>query len=102
MPDVLLAGGDLVEQFVGSMDINIYVDEKGENLLFVVSNNTSLISASYHLADSYLRSENPAMGNMYQVYIFKEPITSAGFSNAAAQIQFEQLSQTMICNLPIP
>jgi len=76
------AGFDLTEQYVGTMDVDIYVDEKGENLLFILSNNTSTTSATYHISSSYTRTEEPRMGNMFQVYIFKEPITNVGFVEA--------------------
>jgi RHS repeat-associated protein len=82
---IVAAGFDLVEQFVGSMNIDIQVDEKGENLLFIVSNTTSESSAFYHMADSHERSPgNEAMGNLYQVYIWKEPISSLGFSDVTS------------------
>jgi RHS repeat-associated protein len=80
---VISAGLDIVEQFVGSMNIDIHVDEKGENLLFVISNTTSETSAFYHLADSHEREwGDTEMGNLNQVYIFKEPITGSGFNEA--------------------
>jgi hypothetical protein len=77
------AGLDIVEQFVGSMNIDIHVDEKGENLLFVISNTTSETSAFYHLADSHeIEWGDTDMGNLNQVYIFKEPITCDDFNEA--------------------
>lgn len=83
---LVAAGTDIVEQYVGSMNIDIQVDEKGENMLFILGNNTSKTSALYHAADSYERTPgNEAMGNMYQVYIWKEPITTAGFNNAVTE-----------------
>lgn len=88
---LLLAGTDLVEQFAGSMDVEIQVDESGENMLFIVSNNTSKTSAFYHMADSHERSTDAAMGNLYQVYLWKEPITDAGFKSAAYTSAMESL-----------
>jgi hypothetical protein len=80
IPELIFAGFDLVEQFVGSMNIDIQVDEGGENLLFIVGNTTSKTSAFYHMAGSHDRtSGHEAMGNMYQLFIWKEPI-AAGFS----------------------
>lgn len=76
---LLSAGLDLTEQFVGSMKIDIQVDGNGENLLFVISNTTSATSAAYHMWGSYTRDQEPQGGNLNQVYIFKEPITNAGF-----------------------
>ncbi len=73
------------------MTIDIHLDEKGENLLFVLSNTTSATSATYHISSSYLRAEEPRGGNMNQVYIFKEPITNAGFmevENGSTSQQF--------------
>lgn len=84
---LLNAGFDLVEQFVGSMRIDIQVDESGENMLFIVSNNTSKTSATYHIADSHERSfGNESMGNMYQIYIWKEPINENNFLKAALNV----------------
>jgi RHS repeat-associated protein len=78
---VFLAGTDLVEQFVGSFTVNIHVDDKGQNLLFVVSNTTSNTSGLYRIADSHDRvpGQLTARGNLNQVYIWQEPISSSGF-----------------------
>jgi len=90
---LVAAGTDIVEQYVGSMDIEIQVDEKGENMLFIVGNNTSKTSALYHAADSYERTTgNQVMGNMYQVYIWKEPITTGGFNNAVTENRMDDLN----------
>jgi hypothetical protein len=79
-----VAGTDIVEQFVGSINIDIQVDANGENMLFIISNTTSKTSAFYHIADSYERTPNglTSMGNIYQVFIWKEAITDAGFKSA--------------------
>jgi len=59
------------------------VDEKGENLLFFVSNETSSTSASYHMSGSHDRvpGQLSPRGNMHQVFIWQEPISSSGFMN---------------------
>ncbi|HSC54492.1 MAG TPA: DUF6443 domain-containing protein [Phnomibacter sp.] len=75
--EFVLAGGDVVEQFVGSFDLDIQMDEKGENVLFIMKNTTSNTSALYHMADSHDRDSNlqfDARGNLNQIYIWKEPL----------------------------
>ena len=81
---LVLAGFDLVEQFVGGMEVDIQVDEKGENLLFIISNTTGKRSAYYHLTSDIERapSSQTPQGNLYQRYIWKEPIPAA-FNQAA-------------------
>lgn len=65
-------------------NIDIHVDEKGENLLFMVSNSTGRRSAWYHMAGDIERAPTgrTPTGNMNQIYIWKEPITSVGFEGA--------------------
>lgn len=84
---LLMAGTDLVEQFIGSFKVDIHVDQKGENLLFFVSNTTSSTSAFYHLANSHERVPGKwtPMGNMNQVFIWQEPISSSGFNVITSQ-----------------
>ncbi len=81
---MISAGTDIVEQYVGSIDIDIHVDEKGENLLFMVSNSLGRRSAWYHMASDIERAPNgrTPTGNINQIYIWKEPITSGGFEEA--------------------
>jgi RHS repeat-associated protein len=76
--ELVLAGGDIVEQFVGSFDLDIQMDEKGENVLFIMKNTTSSTSAFYHMANSHDRDPSvqfDARGNLNQVFIWKEPLT---------------------------
>jgi len=84
IPGIFNAGTDLVEQFVGSMTIDIHVDSKGENLLFVVSNTTGKKSAYYHLATDIERvpGQLTPQGNFNQIYLWKEPIKSISFLQA--------------------
>lgn len=82
------------------MDIDIQVDEKGENMLFIVSNNTSEKSAFYHMVDAHERSPgNEAMGNLYQVYIWKEPI-APGFNDFISPGTPQASSSTGISTTP--
>lgn len=94
LPGLVMAGLDIVEQFVGSMGINIYVDESGGNLLFVINNTTSMTSAAYHIANSFDRVSGQMSpgGNLNQVYIWKEPISAANFNNAESQLKMEHLN----------
>ena len=79
---IILAGTDLVEQFVGGFLLDIRVDEKGENLLFILQNTTGIRSASYHRNADIERDPNAEFtpeGNLNQIYIWKEPINSKQF-----------------------
>lgn len=73
----IAAGTDLVEQFVGSMSVEIQVDGEGKNLLFIVSNTTSVTSAFYRMGTSFDRDPNKRtpMGSFNQVYIWREPVS---------------------------
>lgn len=98
-----LAGTDIVEQFVGSFSLNIHVDEKGENLLFILSNQTSNTSAFYHLpVNNYDRDPNQLTprGNLNQVYIWQEPISSSGFMNITSPRPAAASSTTGILGAP--
>lgn len=52
-------------------------------MLLIVNNTTSKTSAFYHYADSHDTSAGAAMGNLYKVYKWNEPIMGACFKNAA-------------------
>ena len=71
------AGADLTEQFVGSMDINIFPSEDGKTATFVITNSTSYESGSYGLGTSYERGErdSDAGATTRQTYTFTEPIS---------------------------
>jgi RHS repeat-associated protein len=73
------AGLDISEQFVGSMDINIYPSEDGKTATFVINNSTSYESATYRMGTSYERGErsNDAFSTTRQTYTFSEPISKA-------------------------
>ena len=88
---IIYAGGDIVEQFVGGFLLDIQVDEKGENLLFVLKNTTGNKSAYYHLGTDIERTPGGTTpgGNLNQLYIWKEPITEAAFTNAVLQGAWE-------------
>jgi hypothetical protein len=75
------------------MNIEIQVDENGENMLFIVSNTTSKSSAFYHMADSFdrIQGQPTAMGNMNQVYMWKEPISDAGFKSAEVEMTWDNM-----------
>jgi len=81
---IISAGPDIVEQFVGGFLLDIRVDEKGENLMFILSNTTGRYSAYCHMASDIQRSPSglTGEGNLNQVYIWKERISSAGFDYA--------------------
>jgi hypothetical protein len=87
-----LAGGDLVEQFVGSFKLDIQMDEGGENVLFILSNTTGNKSAFYHLPFVHDTNRNPNQvtpgGNLNQVYIWQEPldnVMNTGFTNTIGE-----------------
>jgi RHS repeat-associated protein len=92
------AGPDIVEQFVGTMDVDIHVDSKGENLLFFVSNTTSRESAFYRMALNIERDPNrlTAQGNFNQIYIWKEPISTALFDEAMGVDYYNPLKENNI------
>jgi RHS repeat-associated protein len=75
---VLMAGFDIVEQFVGGMTIDMRVDESGENLMFIVRNTTGKKSGFYHGAEDVQRvpGKTTPMGNMNQIYIWKESLAT--------------------------
>jgi hypothetical protein len=81
---IVNAGPDVVEQFVGGFILDIRVDEKGENLMFILSNTTGRHSAYYHMASDIQRSPGGLTreGNLNQVYIWKEHISPAAFDYA--------------------
>jgi RHS repeat-associated protein len=81
---IIMAGGDLAEQFVGGFLLDIHVDEKGENLLFVINNTTGNHSAYYHMTTDIQKTPGVTTpeGNFNQKYIWKEPISNAAFINA--------------------
>jgi RHS repeat-associated protein len=97
---LFMAGPDIVEQFVGTMDIEIQVDEKGENLLFMVSNTTSVTSAFYRLGTSFDRDPNQItpMGNFNQLYIWKEPVSKALAEEAMGVDYYNPLTDSHIFN----
>jgi hypothetical protein len=57
-----------IKQFVGSYRIDIYVIE-GNELMFILSNNTSMKSFLYGKGTEWERSSFRLDGNMYQDYI---------------------------------
>jgi hypothetical protein len=68
LPGLFKAGIDPIEQFVGGYRINIYVIE-GNELMFILSNNTSMKSLLYDKGPEWERSSFRLDGNMYQDYI---------------------------------
>jgi len=67
------SGASPFKQLIGTMNINIYSD--GENLTFEIWNKTSFKSFFYQApVPSWNRSTMPIMGNMEQVYRWKEKI----------------------------
>lgn len=66
------AGADPIEQYVGSCTINILCD--GQDLYFILKNNTSFESFFYGLGPDWNRSTFGPGGNMYQYYIWSEPL----------------------------
>lgn len=90
---LVAAGFDIVEQFVGTMDINIYVDEKGANFLIDVENTTSAQSAFYRMSPSWDRDPNSTtpMGNMSQLFIWKEPIEKVHFLEVSGDVEYNPI-----------
>jgi hypothetical protein len=67
------AGVDPIEQFVGTYRIqSIMVQNK--TLQFTLTNRTSMNSFLYDLGPSYDRSTFRYGGNVFQTFIFNEPI----------------------------
>lgn len=102
--EFMVAGGDIVEQFVGSFGVDIQTDETGENLLFIVSNTTGKESAYYHLpfVSDVKRSSTSITpeGNLHQVYIWKEPILSSGFTNLISSRPANASPSTGVSSFP--
>jgi RHS repeat-associated protein len=80
--ELALAGGDL----------DIQMDEGGENVLFILSNTTGNKSAFYHLPFVHDTNRNPNQvtpgGNLNQVYIWQEPldnVMNTGFTNTIGE-----------------
>jgi hypothetical protein len=74
-------GFDLPAQSVGGMTIDIHVDDKAQNLIFIANNTTGITSATYHRGSDIERNPNQTtpMGNMNQVYIWKEAISEDAY-----------------------
>ena len=72
------AGTDITEQFVGTFTGDVFVDDSGENLVFVLSDAKSAQSFLYRMSPSWERhtpiSNYMGMGNTYQKYTWTEPI----------------------------
>ena len=69
---IFRAGFDPVEQYVGSYTVSAWSD--GNSLRFSVWNNTSFKSFFYGIGGDYFRSTLGPGGNMYQYYIWDEPL----------------------------
>jgi hypothetical protein len=87
MVPLLLAGTDLVEQFVGSYKLDMQVDSAGTQVLFILKNTTGNESAFFHLPfvhDVYRKPGAPTRGgNLNQVYIWQEPLAAVMDAGAA-------------------
>ena len=85
---IFSAGFDLVEQFIGGMDIELVVDENNQNVLFIAKNTTGKTSAYYHLASDIERDPGKItpQGNLNQIYIWSEPIQNVMNSAETVQI----------------
>ena len=70
---LLRAGLDPVEQFVGTCRINIF-NVDGNTLWFVLTNQTSMTSLLYDLGPSWNRSSLKPGGNVFQMFIWSEPV----------------------------
>jgi hypothetical protein len=74
----ILAGTDLVEQFVGSYKLDMQVDSSGKQVLFILKNTTGNESAFFHLPFVHDIYRKPGVrtrgGNLNQVYIWQEPL----------------------------
>jgi RHS repeat-associated protein len=66
------AGLDPMEQFVGSFTPEI--TSNGTTLTYTIRNTTSMKSLFYGIAPDWFRTTWSPGGNMYQTYIFTEPI----------------------------
>jgi len=71
---LLRAGVDPIEQFIGSYTVNIYASPNGKELTFVLWNNSSTKSLLYGIGPAWGRESFEPGGNMYQNYIWTEPI----------------------------
>jgi RHS repeat-associated protein len=68
------AGTDPVEQFVGTYRIQSIIPDQNDNLIFTLTNRTSMKSLLYGKGPEWERSSFRLNGNTYQTYIFTEPI----------------------------
>jgi len=71
---LLSSGTNLPAQFVGSLTGDVFVDEKGENLVFVITDSKSRKSLLLRLGDEPEREDASWGGNTYQKYFWTEPI----------------------------
>ena len=65
---------DGTEHFVGSFDVEIFVLPCEAKAKYVITNTTSLKSATYHLLPSHERKSFKPTGNMKQTIWWKEDI----------------------------
>ena len=77
---LFMAGLDPIEQFVGTYRIQSIM-VVGNNLQFTITNRTSMNSFLYDLGPQWERSTFKNWGNMYQTFIFTEPIDFGKVSN---------------------
>ena len=68
------AGGNPIEQFVGSFSYSISVNQEGGFLQYTLTNTTSFSSFDYHITPASWNWNSGPMGNFYQTFIFTEPL----------------------------
>ena len=69
----LLTTSSPTQQFVGSYAVDVWSVNKGADLMFVLSNNSSFKSFGYGVAPDWERSTLGPAGNMRQTYWWIEP-----------------------------
>lgn len=84
------AGTDIVEQFVGTFEVEIFPNLQGTQMKIVCTNKTSVHSFLYHLpfVENYERSGGllpTPMGNILQTISWTEPIDNTRFEAHTAQ-----------------
>ena len=68
------AGINPIEQFVGSFDYSISVNQEAGVLQFTITNVTSCSSFDYHITPARWNWNSWPMGNFNQTFIFTEPL----------------------------
>jgi hypothetical protein len=83
---LIRAGDDIVEQFIGTYDVEMFPNDRATNMKVVLTNTTSAHSFLYHLpfVENYERGRGllpTPMGNITQRIFWNEAIDASRFSS---------------------